>query len=50
MKKFIVLSLVLGVLGSSSLILKDLTADDNLSAKIFSMNKWQKHQQNIPLI
>lgn len=33
MKKFIVLSIVLGVMGSSSLILKDLTTDDNLSSK-----------------
>ena len=33
MKKFIVLSIVLGVLGNSSLILKDLTTDDNLSSK-----------------
>ncbi len=33
MKKFIVLSLVLGVLGSSSFILKDLTTADNLSSK-----------------
>lgn len=33
MKKLIVLSLVLGVMGSSSLILKDLTTDDNLSSK-----------------
>jgi hypothetical protein len=33
MKKFIVLSIVLGVMGSSSLILKDLNTVDNLSSK-----------------
>jgi len=33
MKKFIVLSIVLGVMGSYSLILKESTTDANLSSK-----------------
>lgn len=33
MKKFIILSIALGVLGINSLILKDLAADANLSQK-----------------
>ncbi|CZQ96379.1 Hypothetical protein Tpal_1997 [Trichococcus palustris] len=33
MKKFIVLSIVLGVMGSSSLFLKEITTDANLSSK-----------------
>lgn len=39
MKKFIVLSIVLGVMGSNSLILKELTTDANLS------NKDMQHEQ-----
>jgi hypothetical protein len=33
MKKLIVLSIVLGVMGTNSLILKELTTDANLSSK-----------------
>lgn len=33
MKKFIILSIALGVLGTNSLILKDLATDANLSQK-----------------
>ena len=33
MKKFFVLSIVLGVIGSSSLFLKDSTTDTDLSSK-----------------